>query len=62
MKKKSKVKKVSKLEIHTCFHRAVKDIWFAGERFISDDFGGCLQNIEFALQQLETAKAKLMKI
>lgn len=42
--------------------RGTKDAIFAIDRYTRKDVGGCLQCIEFAIQQLEMAKAKLMKI
>lgn len=42
--------------------KSLSDIRNAQQRlFLGRDIGGCLQCIEFALQQLESAKAKLMK-
>lgn len=41
--------------------RGTKDAIFAIDRYTRKDVGGCLQCIEFAIQQLECAKAKLMK-
>lgn len=68
MPKRKKPKKVTKdladstVWAHTHLWQAARDIKHAQDQFIDSDFGGCLQNVEFALQELETAKAKLMKV
>lgn len=69
MPKRKAVKKVSevmKTNPYTSGFRelcqAMKDTMAAGSLYVDGDIGGCLNQIEFALQQLEIAKEKMMKI
>lgn len=40
---------------------AIQDAYHARTQLMMDDSGGCLQCIEFSIQQLEAAKKLLMK-